>query len=320
MLKRMADDVKLYADTVNGTVVQSLACLTPSSNQLIASAAATADADVDARLNLIVVAEKALLQLKNKLKLVRSKDQRYIDRATPAVLEMAGEVSLPQRGEEGFDSADTPERYRYVLKRESQQEPEMAFEFIVGALLSSNAVGDLQQVNPYLSESNVEKMFDIVVIAILSANRVSQANRCLNDVQALQGLLKQSGKLKSGMTDISLLAALNQKSQGLATQLMAQRYYVNKDDHSYDPRYLVFEYVGESQIMLRKAQVEMVRKFVAATAVVKQMIMGAGKTTVIAPLLALMLGDGESLVLSVVPKALLEMSRNVRFPAEFWPS
>jgi hypothetical protein len=39
--------------------------------------------------------------------------------------------------------------------------------------------------------------------------------------------------------------------------------------------------------------------------------MGAGKTTVIAPLLALMLGDGESLVLSVVPKALLDMSRNV---------
>lgn len=39
------------------------------------------------------------------------------------------------------------------------------------------------------------------------------------------------------------------------------------------------------------------------------MIMGAGKTTVVAPLLALMLADGNSLVLSVVPKALLEMSR-----------
>ena len=38
---------------------------------------------------------------------------------------------------------------------------------------------------------------------------------------------------------------------------------------------------------------------------------GAGKTTVIAPLLALMMADGESLVMSVVPKALLEMSRNV---------
>merc|ERR1712113_949947 len=42
---------------------------------------------------------------------------------------------------------------------------------------------------------------------------------------------------------------------------------------------------------------------------VKQMIMGQGKTTVVAPVLALMLADGESLVLSVVPRALLEMSR-----------
>ena len=39
--------------------------------------------------------------------------------------------------------------------------------------------------------------------------------------------------------------------------------------------------------------------------------MGAGKTTVVAPLLALMLADGDSLVLSVVPKALLEMTRKL---------
>lgn len=39
------------------------------------------------------------------------------------------------------------------------------------------------------------------------------------------------------------------------------------------------------------------------------MIMGAGKTSVVAPLLALIVADGKSLVLSVVPKALIEMSR-----------
>ena len=44
---------------------------------------------------------------------------------------------------------------------------------------------------------------------------------------------------------------------------------------------------------------------------VKQMIMGQGKTTVVAPILALMLADGRSLVLSVVPQALLEMSRKL---------
>ena len=44
---------------------------------------------------------------------------------------------------------------------------------------------------------------------------------------------------------------------------------------------------------------------------VRQMIMGAGKTTVIAPILALMLADGASLVFNVMPAALLEQSLGI---------
>jgi hypothetical protein len=44
---------------------------------------------------------------------------------------------------------------------------------------------------------------------------------------------------------------------------------------------------------------------------VNQMIMGQGKTTVIAPLLALMLADGKRLITQVCPGPLLEMSRSV---------
>ena len=66
-------------------------------------------------------------------------------------------------------------------------------------------------------------------------------------------------------------------------------------------------------ICLRAQQVKIVNDFIKQLnqdqSKVKQMIMGAGKTTVVAPLLALMLADGKSLVMSVVPKALLEMSR-----------
>eukprot|EP01043_Picozoa_sp_COSAG02_P113717 COSAG02_NODE_49975_length_323_cov_1.098214_1_plen_102_part_10 len=98
-------------------LVKSLSTLTPAMTAVIASAVEPADGDIDARLNLIVGAEKALTHLKTKLKLLRSEDQRYIDRATPAVLQMAEQVVLPQRDGEDFDSADTLERYRYVLKR-----------------------------------------------------------------------------------------------------------------------------------------------------------------------------------------------------------
>ena len=41
------------------------------------------------------------------------------------------------------------------------------------------------------------------------------------------------------------------------------------------------------------------------------MIMGSGKTTVIGPMVALLLADGRSLVTQVVPDQLLDMSQNV---------
>ena len=69
-------------------------------------------------------------------------------------------------------------------------------------------------------------------------------------------------------------------------------------------------------IVLRKSQVGMVREYVQALragsgGMVKQMIMGQGKTTVVCPLLTLMLGDGSHLILQVVPPALLDFSRSV---------
>jgi hypothetical protein len=107
----------------------------------------------------------------------------------------------------------------------------------------------------------------------------------------------------------------------------------------FDPRYLVFEFTYS--LMLRKSQVLLVNKvrlvsrsFVRGLSrsllmcffllcqqlmnslrnnrsMCTQMIMGAGKTTVVTPLLALMLADGKSLVTQVVPHALLEFSRGV---------
>ncbi len=44
---------------------------------------------------------------------------------------------------------------------------------------------------------------------------------------------------------------------------------------------------------------------------VKQMIMGAGKTSVVSPLLSLMLADGSKLICLVVPHALIVLSRSV---------
>lgn len=79
------------------------------------------------------------------------------------------------------------------------------------------------------------------------------------------------------------------------------------------PHYLMFEFTYN--MILRKSQVELVDRFIGkldrGESMCHQMIMGAGKTTVVAPLLALLLADGKTLTMQVVPHALLEMSRNV---------
>ena len=68
-------------------------------------------------------------------------------------------------------------------------------------------------------------------------------------------------------------------------------------------------------MVLRKAQIDLINGIMGrlrkGIPIVHQMIMGGGKTTVIGPLLALLLADRKSLVVQVVPLALLEMSRSV---------
>jgi hypothetical protein len=108
------------------------------------------------------------------------------------------------------------------------------------------------------------------------------------------------------------------QSAKVATDIMTERHFMKMDNAnpsfiSFDPRYLVFEFTYS--IMLRKSQVILVNKFMDSLrnnkSMCHQMIMGAGKTTVVTPLLALMLADGKSLVTQVVPHALLEFSRGV---------
>ena len=95
-----------------------------------------------------------------------------------------------------------------------------------------------------------------------------------------------------------------------------------KSNGEFDPRFMVFEYLFG--LILRKSQVYLINTFVKQAteggtnlegfktkSMVHQMIMGAGKTTVIGPLMALMMADGKTLVTQVVPDALLEMSRSV---------
>ncbi|CAM9989946.1 unnamed protein product, partial [Choristocarpus tenellus] len=70
---------------------------------------------------------------------------------------------------------------------------------------------------------------------------------------------------------------------------------------SYDPRLLVVEF--NASILLHSSQVVLLGRFMSKAttgqSMCHQMIMGAGKTTVVAPTLGLLLSDGRRLVMEV---------------------
>ena len=206
-------------------------------------------------------------------------------------------------------------------------EPRVWFELLVALSMSSDAEAALRRFNPYLSEVEARRVLDLTSGAMLVAGRMCQAMRCLAMVD---GLLAKVEKVEAGEWHApgaaerhALQLELTVQADGLAAALAARRHFVEEVGGGdgggdnvgarFDPRLASFEFM--SGFLLRQPQVTLVRGFVEAvkggSSSCEQMIMGGGKTTVITPLLALLLGDGTQLVMQCVPAALLEMSRAV---------
>ena len=273
---------------------------------------------------------------------LRDKDAAVVRDALPILVKRATAVPL-----EG-SSHDELRRRTFQLRQLAGQEASVSTEYLFCLLVSSTGVSDLRSANPYVSEKEADELLDLAVAVILHANRVGQINRCMSEARGLLKLLEtaaheSSAALTAGAQDgagateplISaltagateqLISALMLKSATLADQLLARRYYVEASSPpsaadgalssegmrlQYDPRFLLFEFTHN--ILLRQTQVHLIQEFVGAVRkgqpLVKQMLMGGGKTTVVGPMLALMLGDGEMLVLQTMPQALLEQSK-----------
>ncbi len=50
-------------------------------------------------------------------------------------------------------------------------------DYLVGSLLSSKSVWDLQKLNPYFGKSQIDHVYDVIAAIILHANRIGQINR-----------------------------------------------------------------------------------------------------------------------------------------------
>lgn len=143
----------------------------------------------------------------------------------------------------------------------------------------------------------------------------------------LEELLERSGTAGSlPCLPENVCALLHSRLRHLSSSardlLAAQRFYVHPTPcasqeeattYRLDPRFLIMEFLFV--ILLRRRQVELTLWFVdelkQGRSRVQQMIMGQGKTSIVAPLLTLMLADGKQLVTQVMPTALVEQTRAV---------
>ena len=191
-------------------------------------------------------------------------------------------------------------------------------DFLLCLLISSRAEHDLRAANPFIPHTTALAIFDELFAAVLHASRIGQINRCVSEAYGLLALLRVDGSLSEIAT-----SGIRIKAQSLAEHMLTRRHYFTPSaladgleadgdlGLTFDPRFAIFEFTHN--LVLRKAQIELVTEFLgevrAGRPLVKQMLMGGGKTTVVGPLLALMLGDGERLVVQTMPPALLEQSK-----------
>ncbi|CAE7489734.1 unnamed protein product [Symbiodinium natans] len=274
-------------------------------------------------------------QLRQELLQLKAKDEEFVAMAISKSFGDANDIDLTST-----NGAPLRDRLRFWLLRYADLEATLWFEHLCCGLLSPSAEDDFEQLNPFLDRAKAAGLLSRLTQMMLVAGRVIQTCRALDSCHDLAQLLANP---ESAGSAVALAAGLGEKAllllaclfgevglglgcglyflqaNVLCGLLASKRTYIEKKEGgtgfvgSFDPHFLVFEFV--TGFLLRPRQVEMVNEFSDALRTgkssVKQMIMGAGKTSVVSPLLALMHASGSRIVCLVVPPALISLSRSV---------
>ena len=239
--------------------------------------------------------EKALLAL-------REKDCSHIEKT---IQDAGGYVNDVGAVDTKGDCPLSRRKLLFVLARTGEAEVTMQFDYLVSSLLSTRSDRDIQRLNPFIDERKTNFVYDLTISAILHACRVAQTN---NTLDLLSDLTRFMHRLRAGRTPVQeAIKSSTILQEKVAQSLVAKRHFVKVFVQnggvafSFDPRYLVFEFAQD--ILIRKSQIELIDQFINTVAnggsMVSQMIMGAGKTTVVGPLLSLLLANGYQLVVQV---------------------
>ena len=224
---------------------------------------------------------------------LRSRGQEDMRHATALITEVVQEANCGSAGD--------------WLWRRCGSAVEIRFSSLLAALMASEpgCSDALYRANQELNEEKLSPLFEKAAQALALIVRVGQVTRAMEKALDLQSAMSRRSE--------PLIVSL--KARTLSEELLARRHHSRVQEQlvRFDPRLLVFEFLFD--IMLRETQVRILGTFLhnakVGRSMTHQMIMGDGKTTVIAPLLALILADGKSLLCSCMPACLAEMTRAV---------
>lgn len=149
---------------------------------------------------------------------------------------------------------------------------------------------EYQKLNPLLTAEEANALHFEIEEYLIVATRLEQMRRVEKKVADYKQAKPHSSQ-----------EMLRQRSQDILETLTAKRNYLPSEF----PYCLVFE--QQHKLLLRSEQIDSIRRLAGKTDCALQLAMGAGKTDVLAPLLAYIKADGDRLSLFMVPEELLEM-------------
>ena len=339
MLRRLEDDAKEYADQANSGVTMKMVHL--FDNQLKSYVQ-------DTTCKGLAEAVSKMHDVIKSMKRLAEEDSTYVQAASQHVLAVANMVPAAKPGDRQAEVAGLRHQLARSGGREPVLELDHLVSSILStqaedSLIQWNPFLDSAAVEQVLGLT-IDLILHVVrightrrclaeardLLACLEQLQMTPTSKAVSDPTILQELVLKSNLLAKSLSvkraymidpkDASSSGAISY--QGLKWQpdggLVGPSGLIDaggKDVMLFDPRFLVFEFIHN--VMLRDQQVELVQEFMSAVSDPKrgstcqQLIMGAGKTTVVCPLLALMLADSQRLVMQVVPRALLEFSRYI---------
>ncbi len=156
-------------------------------------------------------------------------------------------------------------------------------------LFLQHRLNDLNNFNANLTPSDLERLNALITNSLIAETGLQQISR----THSILNLMKSSDDYRKEMLPL------------FVETLKAQRVY----DPWKHPEFLVMEYEGN--ILFRQKQVSVIHEMIQNPNCIKQLIMGAGKTTVILPLIALLRADGEHLSIVISTQALYGAMKNL---------